>query len=130
MNENKSDEQTSQKVYFSLGRFFLCNHTYSLVITIVGVMQVVGMIDSADIYMINTITTNCGGRSDNLRETPFFQHDSQAIIWILVIVKIEIPTYDSWLSVGGIEEGLNHFHKVEITIGVILVGRSVHCNHL
>ena len=67
-------------------------------------MQVVGMIDSADIYMINTITTNCGGRSDNLRETPFFQHDSQAIIWILEIVKIEITAYDSWFYVGGIQE--------------------------
>ena len=88
------------------------------------------MIQSADIYMINTITSDCCGCSDNLCETPFFQHDSQAIIWILVIVKIEIPAYDSWFCVGGTEEGMNHFHKVKITIGVRWVGRSVHCNHL
>ena len=72
----------------------------------------VGGINSADIHMINTIAMNGGGLCDNLCETFFFQHDSQAILGVFVVVKIEIPTYNSWVCIGGIEEGVNHANKL------------------
>ena len=63
----------------------------------------VGGINSADIHMINTIATNGGGISDDLFKTPFFQHDPEGILGIFVVVKIEIPAYNSWFCIGGIE---------------------------
>ena len=96
-------------------------------VTIIRVVNVVGGIKSADIYMINTVAMNGGGLIDNLCETTFFQHESQAILGVFVEVKIEIPTYNSWSSIGGIKERVNHTNKLMITMIEILVWRSVDC---
>ena len=99
-------------------------------ISIIGVIYMVGVRNSADVHMINTVAANCGGLSDNLCETPFFQHDSQAILGVFVVVKIEIPTYNSWFSQGGIEERVDHPNKLHITMREVSVWRSVHCEHI